>query len=89
MVPQLPRIVKNEEWHTERMKGIGGSDWAAILSQHHPKDYKWSCLRKLFFTKKGVKPDFPENTSRAAIRGNILEPVVSRALQGAYGLYLH
>lgn len=85
MIPELPRIVKNEEWHAERMKGIGGSDWAAILSQQHPQAYKWSCIRKLFYTKKGVKPDFPENTSRAAMRGNILEPVVAELFKTHMG----
>ncbi len=72
MIPDLPRIRKSKDWHLQRMKGIGGSDWAAILSDHYPHEYKWSCLRRLYYTKKGIKPDFPEKTSRAAQRGTIL-----------------
>jgi len=85
MIPDLPRIRKNTDWHKQRMKGIGGSDWAAILSDHYPKEYKWSCLRRLYYTKKGIKPDFPEKTSRAAMRGNILEPVVAELFQAHTG----
>ncbi len=85
MIPELPRIQKSKDWHNQRMKGIGGSDWAAILSKHHPQEYKWSCLRKLFYTKRNVKPDFPENTSRAAMRGNILEPVVAELFKEHMG----
>ena len=85
MIPELPRTRKCKDWHNQRMKGIGGSDWAAILSQQHPKAYKWSCIRKLFFTKKGIKPDLSENTSRAAMRGNILEPVVAELFKEHMG----
>jgi len=85
MIPDLPRIRKSNDWHQQRMKGIGGSDWAAILSDHFPNDYKWSCLRKLYYTKKGIKPDFPEKTSRAAMRGSILEPVVAELFKAHTG----
>jgi predicted phage-related endonuclease len=85
MIPDLHRIRKDPEWHSQRMKGIGGSDWAAILSDHFPNDYKWSCMRRLFYEKKGVKPDFQEKTSRAAVRGNILEPVVAELFQAHTG----
>ena len=85
MIPDLPRIRKSKDWHLQRMKGLGGSDWAAILSDHYPLEYKWSCLRRLYYTKKGVKPDFPEKTSRAAKRGNILEPVVAELFQAHTG----
>ncbi|MCK5133946.1 MAG: YqaJ viral recombinase family protein [Candidatus Sabulitectum sp.] len=85
MIPDLPRIRKSKNWHLQRMKGIGGSDWAAILSDHYPHEYKWSCLRRLYYTKKGIKPDFPEKTSRAAKRGNILEPVVAELFKAHTG----
>ena len=85
MIPDLLRIRKSKDWHLHRMKGIGGSDWAAILSDHYPNEYKWSCLRRLYYTKKGIKPDFPEKTSRAAKRGNILEPVVAELFQAHTG----
>ena len=85
MIPDLLRIRKSKDWHLQRMKGIGGSDWAAILSDHYPHEYKWSCLRRLWYGKRGVKPDFPEKTSRAAKRGNILEPVVAELFQAHTG----
>jgi len=85
MIPDLPRIRKDTNWHDQRRKGIGGSDWAAILSEHHPSEYPYSCLRRLWYTKRGMKPDFPEKTSRAAARGNILEPVVAELFQAHTG----
>jgi len=85
MIPDLPRIRKSNDWHQQRMKGIGGSDWAAILSDHFPNDYKWSCLRKLYYTNKAIKPDFPEKTSRAPMRGSILEPVVAELFKAHTG----
>jgi len=77
MIPVLARIQKSAEWHEERRKGIGGSDWAHILSDQHPLEYKWSCIRKLYYDKRGMTPDFPEMTTKAMMRGNILEPVVA------------
>ena len=85
MIPDLPRIRKSPDWHEQRRKGIGGSDWAAILSEHYPREYPYSCLRRLWYSKRGINPDFPENTSRAAMRGNILEPVVAELFQAHTG----
>ena len=77
MIPVLARIQKSAAWHEERRKGIGGSEWTDILADQHPGEYKWSCMRKLYYTKKGAVPDFPEITTKAMMRGNILEPVVA------------
>lgn len=85
MIPMLQRIQKSPLWHAKRREGIGGSDWAPILSSMHPDDYKWSCMRRLFYTKIGAKPNFPEETSRAAMRGNILEPVVAELFKASTG----
>lgn len=85
MIPELPRIQKSARWHNKRKKGIGGSDWASILSDQHPEEYKWGCIRKLFYSKAGYVPDFPEESSKAAKRGNILEPVVAELFKAHTG----
>lgn len=85
MIPELHRIQKSARWHAKRKKGIGGSDWASILSDQHPEEYKWGCIRKVFYSKAGYTPDFPEGTSRAAMRGNILEPVVAELFKAHAG----
>lgn len=85
MIPNLPRIAKSARWHFKRSQGIGGSDWVSILSDQHPEDYKYGCIRRLYYEKKRVKPDFEAFTSRAAMRGNILEPVVAELFKAETG----
>jgi len=85
MVPVLARIEKTEEWHAARQQGIGGSDWQHILSAKYPREYKYGCVRKLYYEKKGIEPDSPEKTNNAMLRGNVLEPVVAELFQAHTG----
>lgn len=85
MIPELPRIKKSARWHDKRKKGIGGSDWASILSDQHPEEYKWACIRRLYYSKAGYTPDFLEKSSKGAMRGNILEPVVAELFKAQTG----
>ncbi len=77
MIPEgLPGLIKSKEWHARRRKCIGSSDWAHILSPHNPGEYKWWCLRQLYYEKNAVPHDFPESVSAAAARGIFLEDKV-------------
>jgi len=85
MIPELPRIQKGEKWHKRRQRGIGGSDWVSILSDQHPDEYKYGCIRRLYYLKRGYEPDFPPEKTKAAMRGNILEPVVAELFKAHTG----
>ena len=85
MIPTLARIEKTEEWYAARQQGIGGSDWHHILSDRYPREYKYGCVRKLYYEKKGIEPDNPEKISKAMNRGSILEPVVAELFQAETG----
>jgi len=85
MVPALARIQKTEEWHTARMQGIGGSDWQHILSAKYPREYKYGCVRKLYYEKIGIEADTPEKITGAMARGSILEPIVAELFEAHSG----
>ena len=77
MIPEgLPGLIKSGEWHARRRKYIGSSDWSHILAPHNPDEYKWWCIRQLYYEKNAVPHDFPERISAAAARGIFLEDKV-------------
>jgi len=59
------------EWHAERRKGIGGSDWKDVLNLE-----PYGCRRRLYFEKTATPPDFPERDNGRLRRGHALEPIV-------------
>ena len=82
MIPEgLPGLIKSGEWHARRRKYIGSSDWSHILSPHNPDEYKWWCIRQLYYEKNAVPHDFPESVSAAAARGIFLEDKVLEMFQ--------
>jgi len=64
-----------------RQNLIGGSDWPHIISLSNPVLYKYGCIRRLWYEKRGVEPDFGKRMSRGAIRGKILEKIVAEIFQ--------
>ena len=61
------------EWHEERRKGIGGSDWGDVLGIE-----PWGCPRRLWYRKTAVQEDYPKQQTGAMLRGNKLEEMVAR-----------
>jgi len=61
------------EWHEERRKGIGGSDWSDVLSLE-----PYGCARRLVFIKRGKEPDFPIIQTPVMLRGHLLEPIIAQ-----------
>lgn len=76
MIPIPSRIVHDESWHEERKKGIGGSEWPDILSMHYPETYKYNCIRRFWYQKRGIEPDFGRKWEPQLIRGLLLEPII-------------
>lgn len=56
------------EQHTERLKGLGGSDQADVFNED------WGCARRLWLEKRGVPSDYPVDSPLFAL-GHALEPV--------------
>lgn len=73
MLPEIPGLIKDEAWHRRRAAGIGSSDWNHLLAGNDSLEYKYWCVRKLYYEKNMVKPDFPEFPSALAARGTFLE----------------
>lgn len=55
-------------WLEERRTGIGGSDVASVFNVGH------GCRRRLVLDKRGIEPDFPQETTLAMELGNLFEP---------------
>lgn len=75
------------EWHEQRLKGIGGSDIAAIMGLS-----PWTSREELFLLKTGqVVADNLKTTSGALWRGNIWEDYIARkyALKDNAELLVH
>ena len=85
MIVPPARIQKSDTWHKRRLRGIGGSEWNHIMSWQDPKAYKWGCLRRLYYEKKGIPKDFPGTTSRIMLRGQILESIGAELYQSLTG----
>lgn len=71
-----------QEWLTDRKKGIGGSDAAAVLSEGY------GCPRALYLDKAGVEPDYQHTESELGLfeRGHALEPLIARKFTQKTGL---
>ena len=61
----------DNQFHEERLTGIGGSDCAAIFN------LGYGCQRKLWYEKRKVKPDYPSLNTPELERGVYLEPVIA------------
>lgn len=72
-----------QEWLEERTKGIGGSDWGAILNL---KPY--GCARRLMYEKLRFEPDYPEEQHGFLERGIALEDIVAKQTEKDLGLRL-
>jgi len=59
------------EWHEERRKGIGGSDWKDVLALE-----PYGCRRRLYYDKTSTPPNFPEAEGGRLRRGHALEPII-------------
>jgi len=60
----------DKEWHEQRRKGCGGSDWTHILNIE-----PYGCSRRLWYIKRDVEPDFAAVQTGSMRRGHALEPV--------------
>jgi putative phage-type endonuclease len=71
-----------EAWLTERRKGIGGSDAAAVFGE------KYGCPRALFLDKTGVEPDYEHSEATLDMfeRGHALEPIIAQRFTAETGL---
>lgn len=56
------------EWLAERRKGIGGSDVHHVLSEP-----PYGCARQLWFDKRGIEADYPQEVTGPMKRGIVLE----------------
>jgi len=61
----------DEEFHEQRLSGIGGSDIGAILN------LDFGCARRTWYKKRSTEPDYPKETSAAMKRGIRLEEVAA------------
>jgi len=73
----MKQLQRSEKWHDKRATGIGGSDWAGVLSSQFPEEHKWSCMRRTYLDKIKAPKDFPPRTGPAAKRGQLLEGIVA------------
>lgn len=85
MLPELERTKHSERWHKRRARGSGGSEYHHMLSHGYPQKYKYGCVRRLWFDKKGVKPDYESVTNFKMARGLILEPIVAELFKADTG----
>lgn len=63
--------VKDKQWHEERLKGIGGSEAAAVMELS-----RYDSPMGIFLLKTGQKPPFQGNEYTKW--GQILEPIIRR-----------
>jgi predicted phage-related endonuclease len=77
-------IEQTQEWHEQRKLGIGGSDAAGLF----PEDSKYGCPTRLFYEKRGQRPDYERTPAEQRIlaRGNRLEDVAAEQFTLEYGL---
>lgn len=61
-----------DEWLSTRKTGIGGSDIHHVFSEA-----PWGCARRLWFDKRDVPPDYPQEETAAMLRGTRLEGIVA------------
>lgn len=68
-------LTPREKLLAERRHGIGGSDAASLF----PEDSKYGCPTRLWYDKRGQRPDYERTESEKKIldRGNRLEDVVA------------
>ena len=66
-----------------RKTGLGGSDMGDLFSIE-----PYGCERKLWYTKRGTKPDFDPgwDTNPNVLRGNALEPIIKAVFEKKYDL---
>lgn len=69
-----------EKQKQERLKGIGGSDVADVLSLP-----PYGCARKLWYEKRQAKPDFEPVTSNDMLRGVYLESIAIKVYKEKTG----
>jgi hypothetical protein len=77
-VPMSPSMATElEQWLSERKRGIGGSEAAAIFNEG------WGCHRRLVYDKRDVVPDYlrSEKEERILQRGTDLEDIVAQKFQ--------
>lgn len=79
MAQVATKIINREQWLTERRKGIGGSDAAAILGLN-----PWRSPFDVYLDKIGEAPE--RAAGEAAYWGNVLEDVVAREFTARTGL---
>lgn len=68
------------EWLAARREGIGGTDWADILSIE-----PYGCARRCWYDKSDVPADYPEQVSGAMKRGNKMESLVFDEFEETHG----
>jgi len=70
------------DWHAERAKGIGGSEWADVLYLE-----PYGCGRKLWYEKRGQPPDFgqPKEPEGYLVRGQAMEQLVADEVAEDWG----
>lgn len=66
-----------------RKTGCGGSDMGDLFSIE-----PYGCERKLWYTKRGIKPDFDPgwDTNPNVLRGNALEPIIKAEFEKKYNV---
>jgi predicted phage-related endonuclease len=72
-----------EQWLEARRSAIGGSDAASLF----PEDSKYGCPTRLWYDKRGQKPDYDRTQAEMKIldRGNRLEDVVADQFSLEFG----
>ena len=63
--------MKNEQWHKDRLKGLGGSDTPVVLGIS-----PWKSRQELWGEKLGFRQ--PSETTPAMKRGTVMEPLIAK-----------
>jgi predicted phage-related endonuclease len=64
---------------------LGGTDIPHIVSLTEPETYKYQCIRRLWYEKNGVEPDFVFLQTGPMVRGKLMEKIVAEIFQAESG----